>query len=248
MPMRAIERLELISKVARELQSRMTFDDIDTYLKSCGVTPNAKRSSSDSKWVYAKELLGDAPEQPVVRIADELGIPPTYTVVSAGAVAESKFWEPNHFRLFLSHLSSFKATTAKLRTSLRKFAISGFVAHEDIEPTKEWQDEIEAALFSMDALVALVTPKFVESQWADQEVGIAIGRGSLVIPVMREAVPHGFIGKFQGVNGKGKSILQVATEIFETLMNSSQTRSRLLTCLVDTTVLEGSVQSFSHIC
>jgi hypothetical protein len=90
----------------------------------------------------------------------------------------------------------------------------------------------------MDALVALVTPKFVESKWADQEVGIAIGRGSLVIPVMREAVPHGFIGKFQGVNGKGKSILQVATDIFEVLISSSETKSRLLTCLVDTTVLE----------
>ncbi len=238
MPMKAIERFELIDKVARKLQSRMTYDDIDAYLASCAVSTKAKHNSYDSKWVYAKELLGSAPEQTVVRIADELGIPHTYTVVRAGAVTESKFWEPNHFRLFLSHLSSFKATTAKLRTSLRKFAISGFVAHEDIEPTKEWQHEIEAALFSMDALVALVTPKFVESKWADQEVGIAIGRGSLVIPVMREAVPHGFIGKFQGVNGKGKSVLQVATEIFEVLMNSNQTRSRLLTCLVDTTVLE----------
>jgi hypothetical protein len=238
MPMKAIERHELISKVARELQSRMTFDDIDAYLDNCGVTTGPKSSSWNSKWVYAKELLGNAPEQTVIRIADELGIPHSYTVISAGSVTESKFWEPNHFRLFLSHLSSFKATTAKLRISLRRFAISGFVAHEDVEPTKEWQDEIEAALFSMDALVALVTPKFVESKWADQEVGIAIGRGSLVIPVMREAVPHGFIGKFQGVNGKGKSILQVATGIFEALINSSQTRSRLLTCLVDTTVLE----------
>jgi hypothetical protein len=236
--MKAIERLELISKVARELQSRMTFDDINLYLDTCGIKVEAKRGSYDSKWVYAKELLGHAPEQTIVRIADELGISHTYTVLSAGAITESKFWEPNHFRLFLSHLSSFKVTTAKLRISLRKFAISGFVAHEDIEPTKEWQDEIEAALFSMDALVALVTPKFVESKWADQEVGIAIGRGSLVIPVMREVVPHGFIGKFQGVNGKGKSILQVATQIFEVLLNSSQTRSRLLTCLVDTTVLE----------
>jgi hypothetical protein len=237
-PMKSIERLELISKVAREMQSRMTFEDIDTYLNSCGITARPKRGSYDSKWVYAKELLANAPEQAIVRIADELEIPHTYTVVSAGAVTESKFWEPNRFRLFLSHLSSFKATTAKLRASLRKFAISGFVAHEDIEPTKEWQDEIEAALFSMDALVALVTPKFVESKWADQEVGIAIGRGCLVIPVMREAVPHGFIGKFQGVDGKGKSILQVAIEIFETLMNCSQTRSRLLACVVDSTVLE----------
>jgi hypothetical protein len=238
MPMKAIERFEFISKVARALQARMTYEDIDVYLESFGVSTKAERDSYDSKWVYAKELLSKASEQTIIRIADELRVPHAYTVVSAGAVTESKFWEPNHFRLFLSHVSSFKAKTANLRNSLRKFAISGFVAHEDIEPTKEWQDEIEAALFSMDALVALVTPKFVESKWADQEVGIAIGRRSLVIPVMREATPHGFIGKFQGINGKGKSVQQVATEIFEVLINSAQTRSRLLTCLVDTTLLE----------
>jgi hypothetical protein len=50
--------------------------------------------------------------------------------------------------LFLSHLASLKVTVGKLKLSLRKYAISGFVAHEDIDPTKEWQDEIEAALFS----------------------------------------------------------------------------------------------------
>src|SRR5262249_9008605 len=145
---------------------------------------------------------------------------------------------PNHFRLFLTHLSSFKDTAAGLRNSLRRFAISSFVAHEDIEPAKEWQDEIEAALFSMDALAAVITPKFVESKWADQEIGVAIGRGTVVIPIMREATPHGFIGKFQGVNGKGKTILQVATAIFDVLLASRQTRSRLLACLVDTTSLE----------
>jgi hypothetical protein len=57
MPTKAIERLELISKVARELQGRMTFDDIDFYLRSCGVTVKHERGSYDSKWVYAKELL-----------------------------------------------------------------------------------------------------------------------------------------------------------------------------------------------
>ena len=46
------------------------------------------------------------------------------------------------------------------------------------------EDEIEAALFSMDALVAVVTPGFVESKWADQEIGVAIGGSLLVIPVI----------------------------------------------------------------
>jgi hypothetical protein len=130
--------------------------------------------------------------------------------------------------------------TGKLKLSLRKYAISAFVAHEDIEPAKEWQDEIESALFSMDALAALITPHFVESKWADQEVGIAIGRNMLVIPVMREAIPHGFIGKYQAVNGNGKSVAEVAKAIFDTLLTSNQTRSRLLTRLVDATILEPS--------
>jgi len=43
----------------------------------------------------------------------------------------------------------------RLQSSLRRFGISAFVAHVDIDPTKEWQDEIEAALFSMDALAAI---------------------------------------------------------------------------------------------
>ncbi len=213
--MKGIERFQLIDKVARELQARMTYNDIDAYLTNFGIKVKPRQHSYDSKWVYSKELLGNVPEQTIVRIADELKIPHNYTVINAGAVTESKFWEPNHFRLFLSHLSSFRKKTAQLRISLSKFAISGFVAHEDIKPTKEWLDEIEAALFSMDALAALVTPKFMESEWADQEVGIALGRRVLVIPVMRDATPHGFIGKFQGVNGRGKSALQVAKEIFD---------------------------------
>ena len=236
--MRGIDRFELMNKVASELQARMTFDDIARYVSSFGIPIPEISGSYGSKRVYAKDLLSQASEQTIIQIADELEIAHNYTVARAGTVTESKYWEPNHFRLFLSHLSSFKATAAKLRSSLRKYAISGFVAHQDIEPTKEWEDEIEAALFSMDALVAVVTPGFVESKWADQEIGVAIGRSLLVIPVMREAVPHGFMAKFQAVNGDGKSVREVSGAIFDSLVSSNQTRSRMLTCLVDATVLE----------
>lgn len=125
-----------------------------------------------------------------------------------------------------------------MRLALKKFAISGLVAHDDIEPTKEWQDEIEAALFSMDALAALITTDFYKSKWADQEVGVAIGRGVLIVPVKRDADPHGFINKYQAINGRGKTVNQVAKSIFEVLFRSSQTRSRMLACMVDATAFE----------
>src|SRR5208283_1859713 len=75
-----------------------------------------------------------------------------------------------------------------------------FVAHEDIHPTTEWQNEIENALFSMDAFVALMTQEFHDSLWTDQEVGVAFGRGVPIIAVKLGRDPYGFIGKFQALS------------------------------------------------
>jgi hypothetical protein len=69
----------------------------------------------------------------------------------------------------------------------------------DIHPTKEWQDEIESALSSMDGFVALLTDNFHESDWTDQEVGFALARGVPIVAVRLGRDPYGFIGRFQGL-------------------------------------------------
>lgn len=94
-----------------------------------------------------------------------------------------RIWAKASFRLFLSHVSTHKSEVSKLKEELLSYRISGFIAHEDIEPTKEWLTEIELALNSAHALAALVTPDFCQSNWTDQEVGIALGKGLLVIPI-----------------------------------------------------------------
>ena len=71
--------------------------------------------------------------------------------------SETPFWQPDHFRLFISHLSTDKLRATNLSGVLKSYSVSCFVAHEDIEPTKEWQVEIEKALFSMDDLTALLS-------------------------------------------------------------------------------------------
>jgi hypothetical protein len=112
----------------------------------------------------------------------------------------NRIWKnPKNFRLFLSHLSEFKKETSVLKQNLEKYNISSFIAHEDITATKEWQDEIENALFSADALLAIMTDKFHASKWTDQEIGIAIGRGIPVISVRLGTDPYGFIGKYQAI-------------------------------------------------
>ena len=88
----------------------------------------------------------------------------------------------------------------------------------------------------MDALTAILMPEFKQSDWTDQEVGFAVGRGVLVIPVMRGLNPYGFISKYQGMNAQGKTVGSVAEEIFRILTVSPKTRSRMLSCLVETTL------------
>lgn len=120
--------------------------------------------------------------------------------ISVSEEAQKSIWGDDLCRVFLSHKTEVKEDVAKLKERLELFGIAAFVAHEDINPTEEWQREIENALFSMDALVALITDTFSESDWTDQEVGVAVGRRVPIIPVKLGRDPYGFIGKVQALS------------------------------------------------
>lgn len=111
-----------------------------------------------------------------------------------------RIWGKAGYRIFLSHKAEVKRKVATLKEGLAFFGACAFVAHTDIHPTKEWQDEIENALASMDAFVALLTEKFHESNWTDQEVGYALARGVPIIAVKLGMAPYGFIGRFQALS------------------------------------------------
>lgn len=143
------------------------------------------------------------------------------------------FWVKHFFRLFISHVSSIKTQASEIQKELWRFGISGFVAHEDIEPTKEWLDEIKLALGTMDALVALLTPDFKDSNWTSQEVGIGIARGALVLSVRLGLDPFGFLGKDQGYQGLNKTPAQIAAAIFDILIKNPTTSDHMARCLVD---------------
>ncbi len=113
--------------------------------------------------------------------------------------ANNRIWEKDCYRVFLSHKTEVKKETAVLKEKLRIYGISCFVAHEDIQPTIEWQNEIENALHTMDMLVALLTENFHDSHWTDQEIGFAFGRGVPILSVKLEKDPYGFLGKYQAL-------------------------------------------------
>jgi len=133
--------------------------------------------------------------------------------------ATKRIWGDEGFRIFLSHKTDVKKETAALKERLRLFGISCFVAHEDIHPTKAWQDEIENALASMDGFVALMTANFHDSDWTDQEVGFAFARGVPIIAVRLGKDPYGFIGKFQGLSSTWPT---AAEDVVKILINNDR--------------------------
>jgi len=229
--MRVIEKIDLLDRIGRELQSRMGYSDIQVFLSAHGIDCKDFQPSTNSKWIYVKELLVNADEDLLLTIAEELDLDHNYSSITP---KETTFWKVGHLKLFLSHLASFKASTANLQHALKKYSISAFVAHEDIEPSKEWQIEIEAALQTMDAMAVLLMPGFKESNWCDQEVGVAVGKGVLIIPVRKGLDPYGFIGKYQGIQARNKKISEVAKEIFDTLVKSPLTKNKILSSLSNT--------------
>jgi hypothetical protein len=108
-------------------------------------------------------------------------------------------WPPGRIRLFFSHTSQHRAFVASVAAVLERWPLACFVAHEEIEPSLAWQEVIESALRTCHALVAFVTQDFRPSAWCDQEVGWALGRGLVIIPVRLEADPHGFVGGIQAI-------------------------------------------------
>lgn len=155
---------------------------------------------------------------------------------SAGPASEQalpQFWEPSHFRLFVSHCASERAAVGQLKLELQALGVTAFVAHDDVEPSTLWQVEIERALRSAEALTAVVSPDFLQSKWCDQEVGVALGRGVVVLPVAWGADPHGFIGKIQALPvARGQPLSRVAGPIVSLLLKSPRTSVSMTNALV----------------
>jgi hypothetical protein len=146
-------------------------------------------------------------------------------------VAE-RLWGQGYLRAFLSHKTEYKKQAAELKSSLTNLGIAAFVAHDDIEPTREWQNEIELALSTQDVCIALLTEKYHDSNWTDQEIGISIGRGVPIVAVRLGRDPYGFIGKFQAFSGGERKSDEIAVELMRAFLGNERLNQRMASALV----------------
>lgn len=136
-------------------------------------------------------------------------------------------WSSGYFRLFGSHLTADRDLMGQLKRQLGLWAVDLFVAHQDIKPTKEWVRELELALATCDGLMALLSPDFHASPWTDQEVGFAVSRRVLVVPVCVGVMPYGFMSRYQGLKADKMTPEQLAEAIFTALAQNSTTSGRI---------------------
>lgn len=224
--MRPTERIDLIGKVARKLQSRYRFEEINSLLEAYKISQPIGSPGFNSKWTYVKEALKDINDKLLMDIAEELKISGSKSKTKV-TIAPKIWKDSKDFRLFISHLAVHKNKAAKLKDILKSYNISSFVAHEDIAPTLPWQKEIEKALNTMDALLCIHTKGFAASPWTQQEIGFGIGRNIKIISLHMDEDPKGFISKNQAILRKGKDAAAIAKEINQILTSDFLTKDKM---------------------
>lgn len=100
-------------------------------------------------------------------------------------------------KVFLSYHHKDRRIAGRLKESLGVLGMDVFMAHDDLEPSTEWQREILKRLKQCDVFMPLLTKAFRSSLWTDQETGIAFASKKLILPLKHSADPYGFIGKVQ---------------------------------------------------
>lgn len=221
MPLSASQRIKLLTEISDRLQME-DWPLIDLTLSQFGLPTSDEWPGN--KNAYVIQMCKGGNDNLLIELAQHVGFL-VEEVPKPGI--DPPFWRKRMFRLFVSHLSLEKAFAAQLQEALLAYGISGFVAHNDIEPTLEWQTQIETALATADSLVALLHPAFHASNWTDQEIGFAMGRGLPVFSVRFGQDPYGFIGRFQGFVGGGKTPEALARELFDTYRKNKQTQKRM---------------------
>lgn len=224
--MRITEKIELIKKLTDVLNKRYDKNDLIIFFNhyNLDIKWHGWGNNEEDYEVDTKVTLSGAKEDILIQISSELETGGEYIVKTL-----PKNWEnsQNLLKVFISHLTKYKDIATQLKEALRPYHIDCFVAHEDIFPSLEWQDEISKALLSMDVFISIHCENFQNSVWCQQEVGAAIARNIKIIPIKFDGKedPVGFISRIQGLSRGGKDRYGLAKEIVEIIKEDEKTKS-----------------------
>jgi hypothetical protein len=222
-------RIRTIQRVGRTL-SDMEWADASLTLNEFGLPYAGGFDDYDSMYEYMLDRLRQGADETLMEIDRSLHDAGSGTAVDADG---SGLWKAGMFRLFLSHTSANRRRAKSLANVFARYGIEAFVAHHTIQPTREWEREIVSALRSCDALCAILTEDFTKSLWCDQEVGFALARRKLVVPLRVDIDPYGFLGRVQAASfPTGAAAVEVADAVLNALVRSPLTSEQVSPAIV----------------
>jgi hypothetical protein len=226
--MKVSERLDLNRSIAAEITRRYSWREFHEFLEAFGL-PDSPGSWEDED-DYVRQILAGASLSVLSEITEDLGLS-AFAETAPARQLPAMWKDDTRLRVFVSHLSTEKEKATRIRDCMRAASMSAFVAHEDIEPTLEWQVQIERALNSMELFVSMHTLGFRDSVWTQQEIGFAVARGVKIIAVRFEEDPTGFIQKNQALSRGEKRAEQLVKEIKALIMKDERLRERYEQCI-----------------
>ncbi len=79
--------------------------------------------------------------------------------------------------IFISYSHKDRVLVGEIKTYFTfSFGFNVILAHEDIEPTQAWEDEILSNLRSCNVFIPIITEHYYNSVWTDQETGFVLGK------------------------------------------------------------------------
>jgi hypothetical protein len=79
----------------------------------------------------------------------------------------------------------------------------------------------------------LLSASFRESKWTDQEIGIAIARKKVIVPLSLDLTPYGFIAKYQAIRVKQSRMPETVWAVVKKLSGHRIFGSRIRAFLLD---------------
>jgi len=129
-------------------------------------------------------------------------------------------------RAFLSYSSSDKKIVGELTEYLEALGLVVFAAHDKLVLSQEWEQRIIDELRNANVFIALLSRRYHLSEWTDQEFGIAISVGLLIIPLLYRTKPYGFIKRYQYHKLYGCDIRDTVVEIGKAIVSDPRLRQR----------------------
>src|SRR3989344_3293056 len=113
----------------------------------------------------------------------------------------------DYIKVFISYSSEERKVAGLLRDFLQEYCgYKVFLAHDDMIPATNFKEGIKKEIGESDFFIPLISDLFSQSEYTDQEVGIAIGINIKIIPVKIDKNPYGLLSDYQALTVHSDSI------------------------------------------